>query len=221
MSDVSSVNNNTGSLSSLAGGGMTMGKQDFLKLLVTQLQNQDPLNPSDPTEFTAQLAQFSSLEQLFTVNESLVGLTNASQSQQQMSALSLMGREAIFDSDSFQLGADEVTLGYKIEETADRVELHIQNASGKSLAVLKPEDKSAGTHFVNWNGLDANGQKVPAGNYTISILALDSAEEGITAQPLFKGRITGVDLDPAGSVLVTASGNYEMKDLVSVRDVSP
>lgn len=221
MSDVSSINNNTGSLSSLAGGGMTMGKQDFLKLLVTQLQNQDPLNPSDPTEFTAQLAQFSSLEQLFTVNESLTGLTNATQSQQQMSALSLMGREAVFDSDSFSLGTGGASLGYKLEEAADRVELHIQNSSGKSLAVVKPEDMSVGTHFITWNGLDANGQQVPPGNYKLSILALDSAEEGIEAQPLFKGRITGVDMDPAGSVLVTANGSYGMKDLISVRDESP
>jgi flagellar basal-body rod modification protein FlgD len=219
MSSVSSVSNsnNAGSLSAL--GGSTMGKEDFLTLLVAQLQNQDPLNPSDPTEFTAQLAQFSSLEQLFTVNESLTGLTSATQSQQQLSALSLIGREAVFDSNSFRLGAEDVTLGYNLETTADRVELHVQDSSGKSVAVLKPADKTAGTHFVTWDGLDGSGRQVAAGNYTLSILALDPAEEGIAAQPRFKGRITGVDLQSSGSTLVTASGNYTLSDMVGVRDL--
>lgn len=218
MSTVSSVNSSSiaGSLSAIS-GGTTLGKEDFLTLLVTQLQNQDPLNPSDPTEFTAQLAQFSSLEQLFTVNESLADLAGATRSQQQMSALSLIGRDAVFDSESFRLGTETVTLGYDLAETADRVELHVQDSSGRSLAVLKPEDKTAGTHFVDWDGLDGNGRKVTPGSYTLSILALDTAEEGIKAQPLFKARITGVNLDSSGSMLVTAGGSYALGDLVSVR----
>jgi flagellar basal-body rod modification protein FlgD len=218
MSTVSSVNssNITGSLSAI--NGSTLGKEDFLTLLVTQLQNQDPLNPSDPTEFTAQLAQFSSLEQLFTVNESLADLASATQSQQQMSALSLIGRDAVFDIETFRLGTETVTLGYGLADTADRVELHIQDSSGRSLAVLKPEDKTAGTHFIDWDGLDSNGRQIAPGNYTLSILALDTAEESIEAQPLFKARITGVDLDSSGSTLVTAGGSYALGDLVSVRD---
>jgi flagellar basal-body rod modification protein FlgD len=219
MSSVSSIstNNNAGSLSAL--GGSTMGKEDFLTLLVAQLQNQDPLNPSDPTEFTAQLAQFSSLEQLFTVNETLGNLTSATSGQQQMSTLSLIGREAVFNSNSFQLGSDSVTLGYDLAATADQVELHVQDKSGKSVAVLKPEDKSAGTHFVTWDGKDQNGSQVSPGDYTLSILALDTAKEGIKGQPLFKGRITGVDLEPSGSVLVTTSGSFGIKNLVSVREM--
>jgi flagellar basal-body rod modification protein FlgD len=219
MSSVSSVTGSgiSSALSAITGGS-TMGKEDFLTLLVTQLQNQDPLNPSDPTEFTAQLAQFSSLEQLFTVNETLQSLTSATEGQQQMSALSLIGREAVFDSECFRLGEENVSLGYNLATTADRVELHIQDQNGKSLAILKPEDKTAGTHFVTWDGLDQNGRKVSSGEYTLSILALDTAQEGIQAKPLFKGRITGVDLDPSGSVLVTGSGDFAIGDLVSVRD---
>jgi flagellar basal-body rod modification protein FlgD len=220
MSSVSSVTGNgTASAISALTGGTTMGKEDFLTLLVTQLQNQDPLNPSDPTEFTAQLAQFSSLEQLFTVNETLEGLTSATKGQQQMSALSLIGREAVFDSENFHLGEGTVTLGYDLSAAAERVELHIQDGNGKSVAILKPEDKTAGTHFVTWDGVDQFGRQVSSGDYTLSILALDTAEEGIEAQPLFKGRITGVDLDPAGSVLITDSGDFAMKNLVSVRDM--
>ena len=221
MSSVSSVtgSGNSSSLSAIT-GTTTMGKEDFLTLLVTQLQNQDPLNPSDPTEFTAQLAQFSSLEQLFTVNETLQSLTSATQGQQQMSALSLIGREAVFDSEKFTLGTESVTLGYNLAATADRVELHVQDENGKSLAILKPEDKTAGTHFINWDGLDLNGRQVSPGDYRLSILALDTAQEGIQAKPLFRSRISGVDLDPSGSVLVTGSGDFSMGDLISVRDQS-
>ena len=78
----------TGSLT----GSSNLGKDDFLLLLVTQLQNQDPLNPQDPTEFTSQLAQYSSLEQLFTVNDQLGQLETTNGNVVQMTALGLMGQ---------------------------------------------------------------------------------------------------------------------------------
>lgn len=220
MSTISEVtgSTNSGQLSSITGSS-TLGKEDFLTLLVAQLQNQDPLNPSDPTEFTAQLAQYSSLEQLMSVNSNIENLASASQSQQQLSALGLIGREVIAEQGEFQLGDSAVTLGYELTSQADRVELHVQDSRGKSLAVVKPADLSAGSHFISWDGIGKNNLPVPPGNYTLSVLALDGNEEGISSQPLIKSRVTGVDLDGSASTLVTDSGSYALGKIRSIREL--
>ena len=102
MSAISGINSGASDITATFGAKETsMGKEDFLQLLVAQLQNQDPLNPSDPTEFTAQLAQFSQLEQMTNMTESLEGLTLMSSEMQQMSALSLMGQEVTAQTEAF------------------------------------------------------------------------------------------------------------------------
>ena len=91
-------------------GNDIMGKEDFLTLLVAQLQNQDPLNPDDPTEFTAQLAQFSSLEQLFNLNESMDKVATSVNDSQKLSALSMIGKEVAYADSEFTLKG-ELTVG--------------------------------------------------------------------------------------------------------------
>lgn len=220
MTTVSEVSSSTGS-SQLAAitGSSTLGKEDFLTLLVAQLQNQDPLNPSDPTEFTAQLAQYSSLEQLMSVNDNIESLASSSRSQQQLSALGLIGREVIVETDEFHYDVASLSLGYQLDGPAARLEMHVQDERGNSLAVLEPDGLEAGSHFVTWDGLDKNGLPVPAGDYTLSILALDGNDEGISNQPLIKGQVTGVDLDESQSTLVTDCGNYFLKHVKSIRDL--
>ena len=220
MSTIADISgsSSTGQFSAITGSD-SLGKEDFLTLLVAQLQNQDPLNPSDPTEFTAQLAQYSSLEQLMSVNENIENLASTSQNQQQLSALGLMGREVVVDQGDFQLGDSDVTLGYQLDAQADRVELHVQDSRGNSLAVLKPADMTAGNHFMTWDGTDSNGLPIAQGDYTLSILALDSNEEGIASQPLIKGRVTGVDLDGSQSTLVTNCGSYSLSNVKSIREL--
>ncbi len=220
MSTINSISNSSGGLQPLnATGNSSLGKEDFLILLVAQLQNQDPLNPSDPTEFTAQLAQYSSLEQLMSVNQNIENMAAAAQGQQQLSALGLIGREVIVDRGDFQLGDSAVTLGYSLDARADRVELHVQDSRGNSVAVIKPTELSAGTHFISWDGTDRNGLPVPKGNYKLSVLALDSREEGIPNQPLLKSVVTGVDLDGGKSILVTGCGNYALSSVKSIREL--
>jgi flagellar basal-body rod modification protein FlgD len=81
----------------------TLGQTDFLNLLVAQLKNQDPLNPSDPTEFTSQLAQYSQLEQLFNLNDSMGNLTTAQNNSQRLSSLALIGQEVVVEDSDFAL----------------------------------------------------------------------------------------------------------------------
>ncbi len=220
MSTINGVNSTTAKdLFASSTGSSNLGKEDFLVLLVAQLQNQDPLNPSDPTEFTAQLAQYSSLEQLMTVNQNIEGLAASSQNQQQLSALSLIGREVVVERGDFQLGDSDVTLGYQLDAQADRVELHVQDDNGNSVAVIIPTDMTAGSHFVTWDGTNGNGLPIAKGNYSLSVLALDSQEEGISNTPMIKGVVSGVDLDGSQSTLVTNCGNYALSSIKSIREL--
>jgi flagellar basal-body rod modification protein FlgD len=218
MTTVSGVNQSasskiTGSLT----GGNNLGKDDFLLLLVTQLQNQDPLNPQDPTEFTSQLAQYSSLEQLFTVNEQLGQLETANGNVVQMTALGLMGQNVVVQSDSFTLGSDPVTLGYNLSGNVDEVALVVQNADGQTVATLEGTGLSAGEYFIPWDATAA-GARLPAGAYQLKIVTRRDGETTSSGEPLIKTTVTGVDLNGGSSKLVTGLGEYNLSRVTSVRN---
>jgi flagellar basal-body rod modification protein FlgD len=219
MTTVSGVNqtasdNITGSLT----GGNNLGKDDFLLLLVTQLQNQDPLNPQDPTEFTSQLAQYSSLEQLFTVNDQLQQLETTNGNVVQLNALGLMGQSVVVQSDTFTLGGNPVTLGFNLSEDVDEVQFTVQNSDGKEVATFDGTDLSAGEHFVQWDGTDSSGAALPAGDYQIKIQTRRDGETTSDASSLVKTTVNGVDLNGGGSMVVTDLGEYNLAQVAKVRN---
>jgi flagellar basal-body rod modification protein FlgD len=200
-------------LTSATSAKPALGKEDFLKLLVSQLQNQDPLNPSDPTEFTAQLAQFSSLEQLSNVNKNLEQLV-ASQS---LAAMSFIGREVVAENSGFRLGDGGVDLGYRLGGPAEEVTVFVQDSFGRTLARLPAQGLTAGEHFLNWDGKNENGQNVPPGEYQLLVSALRGEDTVVSATSLVKARVTGIDLNGAGSMLVTEAGDMPMSRVKMVR----
>jgi flagellar basal-body rod modification protein FlgD len=198
---------------SSATGTTSLGKDDFLKLLVTQMENQDPLNPSDPTAFTAQLAQFSSLEQLTNINTSLQQMSSSNQ----LSELSMIGQKVVAQGDTFQLGSNGAKLGYELTGAASKVQLQVQDSMGNTVATLNGDGLSKGDHFVSWDGKGDNGQAVPPGTYSLVVGAVDGSGNPMTdAAALVQGTVTGVNLDPSGNQLVTDAGTYTMSDIKSV-----
>lgn len=220
MTDVLGVSSASGQgLAKSLTSGSSLGKEDFLKLLVTQLQNQDPMNPSDPTEFTAQLATFSSLEQLFTVNANLGKMASSSGDIERLSALSLIGKEVVSTSGKFRLGNAGAELGYRLDVPASAVSLSVLDASGRAVASMAPTQAGAGDHFVNWNGTGFSGQKLPPGDYSLVVQAVAGEKEPVPAKALVKGTVTGVDLGASGSVLVSDAGDFRLQDVASVRNL--
>jgi len=197
-------------LTSSAAADVSMGKEDFLKLLVAQLQNQDPMNPSDPTEFTAQLAQFSQLEQLTNVNESLTGLSTMSTDMQRMSALGMIGQEVTAQTDQFHYSGDAVELGYRMELPAEEVKLYVLSQSGATLATINASETGAGEHFVSWDGLGLAGLPLEEGDYTLVIRALDGDDELVSSLPLIRGQVQGVDMTGSATELETSAGIFAM-----------
>lgn len=215
ISDSTAVS--AGVLTKSLGGAEVMGKDDFLRLLVTQLQNQDPLNPSDPTEFTAQLAQFSSLEQLFAVNENLGRVATNSLEMERLSALSMIGKEVVSGGGTFTFNGQAAILGYQLDVPASEVSLHVLDGSGRNIATLPTQATHAGEHFITWDGTGLNGDIVPPGDYQVVARALDNAKESLPAAALVKSTINGVDMLRGGNWLVSDSGHFRLQDIVSVR----
>lgn len=193
-----------------------MGKEDFLSLLVAQLQNQDPLNPDDPTEFTAQLAQFSSLEQLFTLNESMDNLVASNTDSDRFSTLNTIGKEVAYIGNSFEFQGEPVELGYHLDGNASEASLALQ-LDGVTITTLKGEDLGPGNHFITWDGLTKDGEKAPTGNYAIAVKAKAAGEESVAIDPLVKSEVTGVDLQgELGGTLVTQAGEVSFNNILGV-----
>ena len=187
----------------------TLGQDEFLTLLVAQLQNQDPLNPTDATEFTAQLAQYSQLEQLFNLNDAMDGLTAAQTSSQKVSALSLIGKEVVVEDTHFPFDGAPTRIGYRVDGPATDISLQIRNSAGATVATLNAGDTTPGEHFLTWNGLDQNGAPLPADTYQLAVTAKGaSADATVTVAPLVRTTVTGVDLSGSEPLVVTRTGEF-------------
>ena len=217
-----------------------IGKTEFLTLLVAQLQNQDPLNPQDPTEFTAQLAQYSSLEQQFATNAHLAKMSESSVDVQRLTALSLIGKEVVAESADLTLapspdvetserlgytpGVLDGQLGYRLESAATEVELNIFNDQKVLVATVQTPPAAAGDHFVSWDGKGFSGNLLPAGNYTVEVKAKNAAaasedESKVTASSLIRGTVTGVEIDAAGNELMTTAGAVSQAAISNVNQL--
>lgn len=195
-----------------------LGKEDFLKLLVTQLQNQDPLNPDDPTEFTAQLAQFSSLEQLFNLNESMDSMATSFNNTNKMTALETIGKDVVYESSRFEYNGKDVEIGYSLDGNATDVKIYLQQG-GSTIKILEPEELSAGNHFITWDGKTESGVAAPQGEYTIVIQAKAGQDSTVAVSPLVKSEVTGVDLTGAnGGTLQTEAGEVSYNAIKGVYD---
>jgi flagellar basal-body rod modification protein FlgD len=209
----SSTDTNTGKKDDI------MGKEDFLTLLVTQLKNQDPLNPDDPTEFTAQLAQFSSLEQLFNMNESMENLVTSNSNSDRLSTLQTIGKNVVYQESAFSFDGDPVEVGYQLDGKATEVHLAIQR-NGSTIRVLNGSDLEKGNHFLTWDGLDENGLPADPGDYKVVVSATAGEDESIAASPLLRSEVTGVDLGGEfGGTLLTRTGEIGFNRILGVFEI--
>ena len=170
-----------------------MDRDAFLNLLITQLQNQDPLNPTDSTEFTAQLAQFSSLEQLGNVNDNLIQLQNFQASINNSQAVSLIGKEIMANGNSFQL-TDGRPAGcdFDIDENAAVVVVSIYDHTGEYVTSFDGQNLTAGQQTLYWDGTDKNGNPAAPGNYTFEIMAADVDGNNIQTTTYLSGTVNKV-----------------------------
>ena len=149
-----------------------LGKNDFLKLLVAQLQAQNPLDPQSAEDFSAQLAQFSSLEQLTNVNENLKQIESFEQAVNNASLVNLIGKNVDSPGDRINYNTGETkTLNFSLSADAAQVEVDVFDSTGNKVTTLTLSNQTAGNNQALWNGNDGTGKPVQPGAYTFQVKA--------------------------------------------------
>lgn len=177
-------------------GKSDLDKEDFLTLLVAQLQHQDPMNPMDDKAFTAELAQFSQLEQLTNINDGISGLSNETVQQRMVSASGYIGKEvrAVGDNLSIRPDGSVSSMYYLLAENAESVHMNIFDENGNIVRTLQLGAQAAGEHEFEWDGKDWKGAELPEGNYMVAMAAEDADGAAILLQTEVSGKVEGVQL---------------------------
>lgn len=193
LNALSMVNSTAAAATRKAAAGNEMGKDAFLRLLVSQLQHQDPLNPADSTEFTAQLAQFSSLEQLANISAALAELKLYQASINNAQSVAFIGKEIEFQGNRVELAPGRpVGLEFELKGAARKAAISIYDASGQFVRDLQLEALPAGRQTVAWDGRDRNGSPLPAGTYRFEVQAQAANGDAVPVTPYAAGRVNGV-----------------------------
>lgn len=191
---------------------------DFLLLLTTQLQNQDPLSPMDSTEFTNQLVQFSNVEQQIKSNEYLENLLTMQTLNLTALGLSYIGKDVEVAGETFETtGGTNVDMSYDMPNTASSSTLTIKDENGNTV-FTQAADLTAGLHKFTWNGMNQSGNPVPAGEYTINISALDSENVSLNVITYVPGHVDSLESSEDGSLMLGING--QQIPITDVRKVS-
>lgn len=196
-----------------------MGKDQFLQLLVAQLQNQDPLNPMDSTDFTAQLAQFSSLEELQNVNGNLENISAIQSSLNNSQAVSFIGKVVTSSGSEFEKknGVSD-KIYFNLKDDAAVVNIGIYDESGEFVRAIQAGSMNAGEQSVKWDGLDQDDASSPDGKYSYEVLAVDAEGLSVNVTTYSSGRVTGVNFKNGVPYLLANQIEIPLSSVVSVAE---
>lgn len=200
-----------------------LGKEDFLELLVAQLQYQDPLNPLEDSEFVAQLAQFSSLEQLQNMNETLSDSVDwdmiMSQTISNTMATSLIGKEVVAGNTTLVLGEEGST--NIVFDTADYVQsgtVTIYDADGTAVRTLSADNLAAGEQQLTWDGNDDNGTRMDAGYYYFETELYGTDGATVESQGYVIGTVDGIKYVDGSAYLDVDGALVPLSDVMEIND---
>jgi flagellar basal-body rod modification protein FlgD len=197
----------------------------FLKLLTTQLKNQDPLNPLDNAQMTSQLAQISTVSGIEKLNTTLQTLLAGSQDSQTTQAAGLVGHSVMVPGSALVLSSTTSASGtttsaavgaFELAGAADKVTVTIKDSNGLTVRTLSLGSLGAGLHDFAWDGKSDSGTAAVDGNYTISVAAGNGSDK-VTATPLSLGSVRSVLSNGSGFTLDIGSlGNFVLDDVKQV-----
>lgn len=214
ISDTSSI---TGQNATSAATSSNVSNEDseqrFLKLLVTQLNNQDPLNPMQNAELTSQLAQMSTVSGIEKLNSTLSGLVNQTSSNQLLQATSLIGYNVLSPGDTLttkapEEGKEPASQAFAVElpGTASDVDIKIVDGTGKVVRTISAGSMTEGVNAVTWDGKDDTGAVVPAGAYRFTVDATNGSAT-VKATSLTFSQVAAVKQGTSGVSLELMTGN--------------
>lgn len=203
-------------------GNDQLDKDAFFKLMLAQMKNQDPTNPMKSHEMAAQLANFSSLEQMQNLNSTMTEIKNAQKPQEAFQALNLIGKSVAGDSAKLTRMKGDTNHDFRFTLPADAQEfsLKVRDASGTVVKTLDAKSLKAGDNKLTWNGQDERGNATPAGEYQFFAEAKDGSGKKMEVKTSFDGMITGVNFGAEGPVLVVGNQTVKWRDVKKITDPS-
>jgi flagellar basal-body rod modification protein FlgD len=211
--------NSTPTSSSTAGSaaGVKATKDDFLKLLVTQMKYQDPMNPMDSAQMTSQIAQLNTVEGINQLNATVTSLQASMMASQSMQSASLIGKTILADGNSINLLNGTANLSMRLEGPAESVVVDVMNASGRIIKTTDLGANAAGIKSFTWDGSTNEGSTAPNGQYTFQVNA-KKLNQSVAVTPLTQATVSGVELTSAGPQLSLNNGiNIAMSTIRGVR----
>lgn len=210
---MSSVSTLSGLVDSASAAGVNNGtttatqlNDRFLKLLVAQMNNQDPLNPLDNAEVTSQMAQINTVTGINGLNDTVVKLLEQFARLESMQAAQLTGRSVLVEGSTLALPATGSAVGgVELDLPAETVTVEIKDAAGQVVRTLQLGEQDSGVTRFEWDGRTAGGEAAPAGTYTFSVTAKNGSTE-VTATSLAARRVDGVRQNNGALQLVLAGG---------------
>jgi len=220
-SKVKDASNNVGDVAKAASGNQSLGKDAFLQLLVTQLKNQNPLDPQDNGAFVAQLAQFSSLEGINTLNDSVNAISANYSSSQALQASSLVGRSIIIQTDKAMVDTSKSMAGsVAVTSAVGNVSVKITDKDGNAVRTIDMGAQSAGKADFIWDGKNDAGEVVEPGTYTFKASTKNDAGDSVALVTSLPATVTSVTLSQTGGeMLLNLSGGMGSVKLSQIQTI--
>jgi len=195
-----------------------LNQEDFLELMLTQLQYQDPLNPAESGEFIAQMASFATVSGITELNKSFATLSGSLQSSQALQASTMVGTTVLVPSDKAELTAgNEVSGKVFTEKSAANLVLTISDKTGQTVKQINLGSVEAGLVSFTWDGLNSNGVQLPEGTYKVEAASVNG-DESIAQTVLVNAKVESVSLISGAEPLLNLDGlgTYSMNDVLEI-----
>lgn len=199
-------------------GNSQLDKDAFLKLMLAQMKNQDPTKPMESHEMAAQLAQFTSLEQLNNINSTLEGMKQSQAPAVGYQALNFIGKRVAGDSSKISRAAGDTKhdVSFQLLGDATKVKLTVKDAEGKPVKTLEFGNLKKGENSAQWNGVSGDGTAARPGEYRVTIEATGPTGQKVYAKTEFDGKITGVNYTSQGPVLLVGTQTVKLQDVKKI-----
>ena len=216
VASIGSVLGGSTTAGAVSNGSVTDTQDNFMKLLITQLRNQDPLNPMDNSQMTSQLAQLNMVSGINQLNKTLSGLSNNNLSDQAVNASALLGREVLVPGNGIQLTNGQGKFGFDLDQPVDELKMTIYDSQGNSVDEQNLGPQQGGFQVMAWDGATTSGVPAVDGNYIVKFKAQYAGKE-IPVTALTTGNVQNISLN--SGVLkanVGKAGDISLSDIKQI-----
>ncbi|HEX4353141.1 MAG TPA: FlgD immunoglobulin-like domain containing protein [Polyangiales bacterium] len=194
-----------------------MGSDTFLKLLVAQLQNQDPMSPMQSQDMVAQLAQLSSVQKLSDVDDKLTQLQTINTTGNTMQSTGLIGKTITADTSKLDLGdTGSANAQYQLGQAAASVNVNVRDSNGSVVRTMTLEAAAAGQQKFTWDGNSDAGTRAATGSYTFDVTAKNTQGSPVSASTEASGLVTEVTYENGAPEVVVGGAHIPLADVTSI-----